>query len=173
MTESPKILAKAVGRRKTAVAQVQILTGTGQFIINNKPAQVYLQNNSSSILEIKAPFEVFQNTLSTLSNPSEELEAGKSPTFDTFVKVEGGGLLGQAQAIKLAIARAILEMEIKKTTDISFLTSDSDNVIKEQSENFIRKAFKRNGYLTSDSRAKERRKYGLKKARKASQYHKR
>lgn len=158
MTEASKkveILAKAVGRRKSAVAQVQIITGTGQFIINNKPAQVYLQNHSCSILAIKAPFETLQNTLAL----SELLEEGGLPSFDTLVKVEGGGLLGQAQAVKLGIARALLELKI--------------GLVNTTPENSLRKCFKINGYLTSDSRTKERRKYGLKKARKASQYHKR
>jgi len=146
MTQSQKheILAKAVGRRKEAVAQVKIVKGTGQFIINNKSAQTYLHNNSCSLLSIKAPFEILHTTQETF----------KVEDFDTIVKVEGGGLIGQAEAIKLCVARAICEMT-------------------ETNESSIRKALKTKGYLTQDSRIKERRKYGLKKARKASQYHKR
>jgi small subunit ribosomal protein S9 len=70
------------------------------------------------------------------------------------VKVEGGGLIGQAEAIKLAISRAICQINLMSETN-------------------VRKALKDKGYLTQDSRIKERRKYGLKKARKAPQYNKR
>lgn len=142
--QNSTVLAKAVGRRKEAVAQVQLIQGTGEFIINNKSAQDYLHNNSCSILSIKAPFEVIQ----TLENDL------KIEQLDTIVKVEGGGLVGQAEAIKLGVARAI-----------SSLLSNSEIP--------VRKSLKEKGYLTQDARVKERRKYGLKKARKASQYHKR
>lgn len=142
--EKIQVLARAVGRRKEAVAQVQLVHGTGQFLINNKPAQIYLHNNSCSILAIKAPFEVLQS-----------LEgAVKIDQMDTLVKVEGGGLVGQAEAIKLAVARAVCQ-------------------VGSLPEATVRKSLKDKGYLTQDARVKERRKYGLKKARKASQYHKR
>jgi small subunit ribosomal protein S9 len=147
-----EILAKAVGRRKEAVAQVQLIKGTGKFIINNKPAQLYLQNNSCSILSIQAPFEVLKNSSS--SDNLELLTNEILASIDTLVVVKGGGLLGQAEAVKLGVARALLQIE-------------------NQSDNSVRKCLKLKGYLTSDSRVKERRKYGLKKARKASQYHKR
>jgi small subunit ribosomal protein S9 len=161
---STQILAKSVGRRKEAVAQVQMVKGTGQFVINNKPAQVYLQNNSSSILTIKSPFETLQNeTTISPGSPGEEIIETNTlikqetvSSIDTFVKVQGGGLLGQAEAIKLAVARALCQLE-----------KESETVPP------IRASLKSKGYLTSDSRIKERRKYGLKKARKASQYHKR
>jgi small subunit ribosomal protein S9 len=74
--------------------------------------------------------------------------------INTVVKVEGGGLIGQAEAIKLGVARAIAQMSENQNSE-------------------IRKGLKDKGFLTQDSRIKERRKYGLKKARKASQYHKR
>ncbi len=161
-----EILARAVGRRKEAVAQVQLLRGTGRFLINDKPADAYLQNNSCAMILIQSPFESV--TLETSSSPEATPKATTEATpeakeqnnieqkekFDTIVKVKGGGLIGQAEAIKLAVARAICEMH--KT-----------------SENSVRKILKDKGYLTQDSRVKERRKYGLKKARKASQYHKR
>lgn len=143
-TEKMSILARAVGRRKEAVAQVKIVPGTGEFFINNKPAEIYLHNNSCSILSIKAPFEILNNLEGQI----------KMDNVNTIVKVEGGGLVGQAEAIKLAVARAVCQMH---TT----------------SETTIRKSLKDKGYLTQDARVKERRKYGLKKARKASQYHKR
>lgn len=152
-----EILARAVGRRKEAVAQVQIIRGTGQFIINNKAAQEYLHNNSCSLLSVKAPFDVLQKNETNLNESTFNLE-----TFDTIVKVKGGGLIGQAEAIKLGVARALC--------DIESLSSNS-NEMTGQTE--VRKQLKTKGYLTQDSRVKERRKYGLKKARKASQYHKR
>lgn len=142
--EKTKVLSRAVGRRKEAIAQVQLLSGTGEFIINGKKAQDYLQQNSCSILSIKAPFEILQNVENGL----------KFEQLNTLVKVEGGGLIGQAEAIKLAVARAISQLGDSNVTE-------------------LRKSFKDKGYLTQDSRIKERRKYGLKKARKASQYHKR
>ena len=138
------ILARGIGRRKEATAQVQFVEGNGQFLINGKTAQEYLHNNSFSILAIKAPFEILQN----LEHPV------KMEQINTLVKVEGGGLIGQAEAIKLGVARAI-------------------SLLAENGSEEIRKGLKEKGYLTQDSRIKERRKYGLKKARKASQYHKR
>nr|WVD56038.1 ribosomal protein S9 [Tetradesmus bajacalifornicus] len=147
-TEKKEILATAVGRRKEAVAQVQLIRGTGEFIINNKSANVYLNNNSCSLLALKAPFNVLQN--------SEILTEYNQ--IDTIVKVQGGGLIGQAEAIKLGVARALCQIDE---------SSGSETI------GLIRKSFKDQGYLTIDARVKERRKYGLKKARKASQYHKR
>ena len=162
-----EILARAVGRRKEAVAQVQIVKGTGQFIINNKIAQEYLHNNSCSLLSVKAPFDVLEKTDSLTGSNSavNELSGLNLETFDTIVKVKGGGLIGQAEAIKLGVARALCDIE-----SLSNYSNEIDNS-PEGSE--IRKQLKTKGYLTQDSRVKERRKYGLKKARKASQYHKR
>ena len=60
-SEKKEILATAVGRRKEAVAQVQLVRGTGEFQINNKPASLYLNNNSCSLLALKEPFQVFEN----------------------------------------------------------------------------------------------------------------
>ena len=151
-----EILARAVWRRKEAVAQIQIIRGTGQFIINNKVAQEYLHNNSCSLLAVKAPFDILQKNEITGASIFN-LEG-----FDTIVKVKGGGLIGQAEAIKLGVARALCEIE-----------SSSTNLNETTPSNEVRKQLKTKGYLTQDSRVKERRKYGLKKARKASQYHKR
>jgi small subunit ribosomal protein S9 len=157
-----EILAKAVGRRKEAVAQVQIKLGTGQFIINNKPAQEYLQTDSLGIplLSVKAPFDVLAPAKQT-----ETAEAEHNLKLDTIVKVKGGGLMGQAEAIRLGISRALCLLSTDGTT-----TGDSLPISNALD---IRKQLKDKGYLTQDSRVKERRKYGLKKARKASQYHKR
>jgi small subunit ribosomal protein S9 len=139
-----EILASAVGRRKEATAQVKLIPGTGDFIINNKSAQDYLHNNSCSILSIKSPFDALQNLESSL----------KMDQINVLVKVDGGGLVGQAQAIKLAVSRAVCQLDSSP-------------------ESLVRKQLKDQGSLTQDARVKERRKYGLKKARKASQYHKR
>jgi small subunit ribosomal protein S9 len=163
-----EILARGVGRRKEAVAQVQIVQGTGQFIINNIPAQQYLHNNTCSILSVKSPLTVLNTTASHTDNnlvattTTEEKTAQNSlssfENMDTIVKVKGGGLIGQAEAIKLGLARALCE-----------LPNETSNLSTEE----IRKQLKDKGYLTQDSRVKERRKYGLKKARKATQYNKR
>lgn len=157
-----EIIARAVGRRKEAVAQVQIVLGTGQFIINDKSAQEYLHNNSCSLISIKSPFEILDNP----ETKDTVLDANKATinfdTFDTIIKVKGGGLIGQTEAIKLGIARALCEIE-----------SNEFNLSEPNLSAEVRKQLKTKGYLTQDSRVKERRKYGLKKARKASQYHKR
>jgi small subunit ribosomal protein S9 len=148
-SEKKEILATAVGRRKEAVAQVQLVRGTGEFLINNKAASLYLNNNSCSLFALKEPFQVYQN--------ADENEASVANQIDTIVKVKGGGLIGQAEAIKLGIARAICQIE----------------TVSENNLPFLKKSLKEKGCLTVDARVKERRKYGLKKARKASQYHKR
>ena len=160
-----EILARAVGRRKEAVAQIQIIPGTGQFIINNKSAQEYLHNNSCSLISVKAPFDVLDK-IQTNSNETIPSESNLHlESFDTIVKVKGGGLIGQAEAIKLGVARALC--------DIESLTNNFNEIGLATQQTEVRKQLKTKGYLTQDSRVKERRKYGLKKARKASQYHKR
>lgn len=172
-----EILARGVGRRKEAVAQVQILKGTGQFLINNIPAQQYLHNNTCSILSVKSPLNLLKgsnslvdskgvdNLVSNQANDEETLLNEKTvfESVDTIVKVKGGGLVGQAEAIKLGLARAICDLKMASLVD----TNQSLNTDE------IRKQLKDKGYLTQDSRVKERRKYGLKKARKATQYNKR
>jgi len=195
-TKFMEILSRAVGRRKEAVAQVQIVRGTGQFMINNKSLQDYLHNNSCSIISVKSPFEVLQILFSdakgsshdeadkpqnSLSDAKPEIKSTSevntlkkvSISFDSFdqidtiVKVKGGGLIGQAEAIKLGVARAICQLEgLSSNQKASEINELGDG-------NSVRKQLKTKGYLTQDSRVKERRKYGLKKARKASQYHKR
>lgn len=128
------IFGHGIGRRKSSIAQVHIISGTGQFLINNKPGIAYLQENPSS--------------LSSLQNPFDLLDL--QDKYDTIIHVTGGGISGQTSAIKLGIARALCEM--KKS---------------------YRGLLKDNGLLTRDSRVKERKKYGLKKARKAPQFSKR
>nr|ALO21202.1 ribosomal protein S9 [Chlamydomonas peterfii] len=209
-----EILARAVGRRKEAVAQVQLLRGTGLFIINTKAAQEYLQNDACAILDVQAPFEIFKKNVSTaplvnivadqqavaqntmpesnLTQPVEQQNAEYGLTIDTIVKVKGGGLKGQAEAIRLGIARALCLLDTNASSNNAQIGSNASQKNNQQvvltlgsagnaygSEGVagpkvgLRKQLKDKGYLTQDSRVKERRKYGLKKARKASQYHKR
>ncbi|NJM96598.1 MAG: 30S ribosomal protein S9 [Phormidesmis sp. RL_2_1] len=122
------------GRRKASVARVRLVPGSGNMTINKKPGNEYLQFNPAYLMSAKAPLE-------TLGLESE---------YDILVNVRGGGLTGQADSIKLGVARALCEL-------------DPDN----------RTPLKIEGYLTRDPRQKERKKYGLKKARKAGQFSKR
>lgn len=123
----------ATGRRKSAVARVRILPGTGKIEVNGKDLSSYFMNPSLE-QEVVAPFKVTETE-------------GK---FDLYVNVGGGGLSGQAGACRHGVARA--------------LTAVDEN---------LRPILKKAGYLTRDPRMKERKKYGLKKARKASQFSKR
>ena len=122
------------GRRKSSVARVRLVPGNGQLVINGRNGENYLQYNPGYLSAAKAPLE-------TLGLESE---------YDILVNVHGGGLTGQADSIRLGVARALCEL-------------DPEN----------RKPLKTEGYLTRDPRAKERKKYGLHKARKAPQYSKR
>ena len=121
------------GRRKTSIARVRIMPGKGNFTINGKDINDYLNTDVLRTLA-KQPFAV----------------SGTEGKFDTIVKVEGGGLSGQAGAIRHGIARALVN-------------ADEAN----------KPAIKAAGLLTRDSRMKERKKPGLKKARKAPQFSKR
>lgn len=202
-----EILARAVGRRKEAVAQVQLVRGTGQFIINEQPVEIYLQNNIFSLIKVKSPFETAfdldfsfskgqekqksdLNTMKGDMHGTQEKTNSLITQFDTIVKVKGGGLIGQAEAIKLAVARALchknLLPEFTKIYDEKSIAESSQTfdghifeISKTDKDTFIettkefRKNLKLKGFLTQDSRIKERRKYGLKKARKAPQYSKR
>ena len=127
-------LARATGRRKEAVARVRLLPGEGNFNINGgRSLEDYFPNLAVRMV-ILEPFKV----------------VGRERAYDVFARIEGGGVTGQAGAIRHAIARSLCEL-------------DPD----------LRTPLKRAGFLTRDSRVKERRKYGLKKARKAPQYSKR
>ena len=121
------------GRRKSSVARVYLLPGTGKITINKKDIDDYFGLETLKVV-VRQPFAT-TNT------------EGK---FDAIINVTGGGFTGQAGAIRHGISRALL-------------TVDND----------YRPALKSEGYLTRDSRMKERKKYGLKKARKAPQFSKR
>jgi small subunit ribosomal protein S9 len=127
-------IIKTVGRRKSAIAQINIRVGRGEFVINGKPAFLYMQENPAFLVAMQSPLELL----------------GIQKNFSIHVIVKGGGLAGQADAIKLGVARAICKID-------------------QNSRDFLKKK----GYLIRDSRIKERRKYGLKKARKAPQFSKR
>jgi len=132
----PKVTAETaqtVGRRKEAVVRVRITPGTGQFKLNGKTLEEYFPNKVHQQL-IREPLVILE----------------KSEAFDIRANLNGGGITGQAGALRLAIARALIVL-------------DSDD----------RPALKKAGFLTRDPRVKERKKYGLKKARKAPQYSKR
>jgi len=124
---------QTVGRRKEAVVRVRLLPGTGQFTLNGRTLEDYFPNKVHQQL-VKAPLVTVERTES----------------FDVFARLQGGGPSGQAGALRLAIARALVEVTAED-----------------------RPALKRAGFLTRDPRATERKKYGLKKARKAPQYSKR
>jgi small subunit ribosomal protein S9 len=124
---------QTVGRRKEAVVRVRLTPGSGQFTLNGKSLEVYFPNKLHQQL-IKEPLVTVE----------------KTERFDIFANLTGGGTSGQAGALRLAIARALVEV-------------DSED----------RPPLKKAGFLTRDARATERKKYGLKKARKAPQYSKR
>ncbi len=124
----------AVGRRKTASAQVRLYPeGTGQITVNGKPLDVYF-TRMQDLLEVTAPLRY----------------TGHEGHFDITVVVRGGGITGQAGAIKHGIARALLKYDES-----------------------LRPLLRRGGFLTRDPRMKERKKPGLKRARKAPTYTKR
>jgi small subunit ribosomal protein S9 len=124
---------QTVGRRKEAVVRVRLVPGTGQFHLDGRSLEAYFPNKVHQQL-IKAPL----------------VTVDRLESFDIHAHLDGGGPSGQAGALRLAIARALI------------LVQPED-----------RPALKRAGFLTRDPRAIERKKYGLKKARKAPQYSKR
>jgi small subunit ribosomal protein S9 len=133
---TPRVIgetAQTVGRRKEAVVRVRLVAGSGKFLLNGKTLEDYFPNKVHQQL-IREPLVI--------------LEKGES--FDIRANLHGGGITGQAGALRLAIARALIEIDIED-----------------------RPALKKAGFLTRDPRVKERKKYGLKKARKAPQYSKR
>lgn len=122
------------GRRKSSVARVRLIPGTGNITVNGKALDDYLAMEIVK-REVKRPFEI----------------AGCEGKFDVIALVDGGGYTGQAGALRHGISRALCEADREA----------------------YRPALKAAGFLTRDSRMKERKKYGLKKARRASQFSKR
>jgi small subunit ribosomal protein S9 len=134
-TRRPVVTGNALGtgRRKEAIARVRIAPGTGKWVINDRSLDEYFPN--------KVHQQLISEPLVTL---------GAEDQFDVVARITGGGVTGQAGALRLGIARALILV-------------DPDS----------RPALKRAGFLTRDARVKERKKAGLKKARKAPQYSKR
>jgi len=124
----------ATGRRKQAIARVRLVPGTGQWVVNGRALDVYFPNKVHQQL-VNDPF----------------LTVGAENRFDVIARLHGGGTSGQAGALRLAISRALTEIDTEGN----------------------RPSLKKAGFLTRDPRATERKKYGLKKARKAPQYSKR
>ena len=129
----PKPLVQTTGRRKQAVARVRIRPGTGKIVVNGRPIEDYF------------PSETHRMVL------SEPLTAtSTNEVYDVDATIFGGGVSGQAGALRLGIARALVDLDPE-----------------------VRVTLKRAGLLKRDAREKESKKYGLKKARKAPQYSKR
>ncbi len=124
---------QATGRRKEAVVRVRLLPGTGRYTLNGRSLEQYFPNKVHQ-QAVNEPF----------------VTLAKAEQYDVIARLHGGGVSGQAGALRLGIARALIEMEVDD-----------------------RPALKKAGFLTRDARVKERKKYGLKKARKAPQYSKR
>ena len=121
------------GRRKKSIARVYVTAGTGKVTINKKDIDDYFTMETLKVM-IRSPFTVTELT----------------DKYDITVTVHGGGMTGQAGAIRHGLARALVKMDPE-----------------------LRPVIKKAGYLTRDPRMKERKKYGLKKARRASQFSKR
>jgi small subunit ribosomal protein S9 len=129
----PKPLTQTTGRRKEAVARVRIRPGNGTIRINDRPIEDYFPAATHRMI-VTEPLRI----TTTID------------VYDVDATIAGGGISGQAGALRLGIARALIELDPESRT-----------------------ALKRAGLLTRDARAKESKKYGLKKARKAPQYSKR
>ena len=128
-----KMQYQGTGRRKSSVARVRLIPGTGKITVNKKDIDNYFGMEIVK-REVKRPFEI----------------AGCEGQFDVIATVHGGGFTGQAGALRHGIARALLQVD-----------------------NEFRPTLKKAGYLTRDPRMKERKKYGLKAARRAPQFRKR
>ena len=154
-----------IGRRKCAIAMVRFVKGNGDFIINGKTGFNYLQEDPFAIQTVVAPLKLIN------------LEK----KYNIICSVHGGGICAQAEAIQLGIARALCSITLPLSISNKNLNPDSaesknmknDNHLTNSTSGGARPLLKEKGYLRRDSRIKERRKYGLKKARKAEQYSKR
>ncbi len=131
---SEKVVYMGTGRRKSSVARVRLIPGSGAVTVNGRDGVDYFQKIPGYMQALKSPLETL----------------GLENEYDILVRANGGGLTGQSDAVKLGVARALCQL-------------DPEN----------RQPLKTEGYLTRDPRAKERKKYGLRKARKAPQFSKR
>jgi len=129
----PKPLTQTTGRRKQAVARVRLRNGGGAVTVNKRPIEEYFPSASHRMI-VTEPLRL---------TTTEE-------SYDVDATIDGGGIAGQAGALRLGIARALAELDPE-----------------------LRDSLKKAGFLTRDAREKESKKYGLKKARKAPQYSKR
>ena len=129
----PKPLTQSTGRRKAAVARIRLRPGDGTIIVNRRALEDYFPSATHRMV---------------ISEPLRLVE--KTEAYDVLATLTGGGVSGQAGALRLGIARALADLEPE-----------------------LRVPLKRAGFLTRDPREKESKKYGLKKARKAPQYSKR
>ncbi|MHB8318672.1 MAG: 30S ribosomal protein S9 [Acidimicrobiales bacterium] len=129
----PAPLSQTTGRRKRAVARVRFRAGGGTITVNKRPFDEYFPSATHRML-VTEPLRV----------------AGTADSYDIDATIDGGGMSGQAGALRLGIARSLIELDPE-----------------------LRSSLKRSGLLTRDAREKESKKYGLKKARKAPQYSKR
>jgi small subunit ribosomal protein S9 len=129
----PKPLVQSTGRRKQAVARVRVRNGGGAVTVNKRPIEDYFPSASHRMI-VTEPLR--------LTTTEEQ--------YDVDATIDGGGVAGQAGALRLGIARALAELDPE-----------------------LRDSLKKAGFLTRDAREKESKKYGLKKARKAPQYSKR
>jgi small subunit ribosomal protein S9 len=128
-----KPLVQATGRRKASVARVRLVDGSGQVTLNSRPLEDYFPTMATR-LRVMEPLQITQT----------------QGRYDVLATLEGGGLTGQADALRLGISRALIELDEE-----------------------LRPVLKKAGLLTRDARVVERKKYGLRKARRAPQYTKR
>jgi len=133
------------GRRKTSTARIFLKPGKGKILVNQRSLEDYFGADSTWFMIVHQPL----------------VAAGLEKKFDIYVTVEGGGNSGQAGAIRLGITRALLQR------DEEGKENDSED------EHSLRKIFRAHGFVTRDSRRVERKKVGLRKARKRPQYSKR
>ncbi|MCA1692359.1 MAG: 30S ribosomal protein S9 [Acidimicrobiales bacterium] len=129
----PKPLIQSTGRRKQAVARVRLRPGSGNITVNKRPIQAYFPTETHRMI-VTEPLRI----------------TSLAETYDIDATIDGGGVSGQAGALRLGIARGLVDLDGE-----------------------LRALLKKNGFLTRDAREKESKKYGLKKARKAPQYSKR
>ncbi|MGE0200396.1 MAG: 30S ribosomal protein S9 [Candidatus Melainabacteria bacterium] len=130
----PQVGKRGTGRRKEAVARVRLLPGTGVVIVNGRSLEGHFGRRPALHAPVMQPL----------------VAAGVEKSYNVLARVQGGGLTGQADAIKLGLARALSEVN-----------------------NDLEKVMRGEGFMTRDPRAKERKKYGRKKARKRFQFSKR